>query len=343
MWLDDAPKVAVFENVDRHRFETAILPVQRPAILKGAARHWPAVAEAAKGPDAICDYFKARANDRKVMLLSARPEIDGRYSFSDDLRGFNHQQRQLPFATIADLLLRDREDDTAPCHYAGGVPVQQIMPDVAAENTLDLMPEDRPRMVSLWIGNRTRTAAHWDLPQNLACVVAGRRRFTLFPTDQIENLYITPLDLTLAGQPTSLVDFHAPDFAQFPKFRDAMRHAEVADLAPGDVLYVPSLYFHHVESLDSFGAMINFWWREGPAYLARTTPLTTLMHGLMTLRDLPHEERLRWRTLFDHYLFEPDPSVAHIPPHARGLFGAMTPEIERQLRAYVMQTLTDKR
>jgi len=343
MWLDDAPKVAVFENVDRRRFETAILPAQRPAILKGAARHWPAISEAAKGPDALCAYFTARANDRKVMLQSARPEIAGRYSFSDDLRGLNHQQRQLPFATIAELLLRDREDDAAPTHYAGGVPVQQVMPAVAAENRLDLMPDDKPRMVSLWIGNKTRTAAHWDLPQNLASVVAGKRRFTLFPIDQIANLYITPLDLTLAGQPTSLVDFYHPDFEQYPRFREAMNHAEVADLEPGDVLYVPSLWFHHVESLENFGAMINFWWREGPAYLGRSTPLTTLFHGLTTIRDLPDEERQRWRLLFDHYLFNPNASVAHIPPHARGLFGDMTAEVEKQIRAYVGQAVADRR
>jgi len=341
MWLDEAKKVQVFEGVDRQVFERDILPFQRPAILKGAARHWPAVAKAAEGAEVLCNYFSAHANEQKIVFLSAKPEIDGRYSFSDDLRSLNHQQRQLPFSVIAGLLLRDRDDDSAPTHYAGGVPVQHIMPGVLAENTLDLMPPDKPRQISLWIGNKTRTAAHWDLPQNLACVVAGKRRFTLFPIDQIDNLYITPLDLTLAGQPTSLVDFYKPDFDAFPKFADAIPHAEVADLDPGDVLYLPSLWFHHVESLENFGAMINFWWREGPAYLNRSTPLTTLMHGLLTLRDLPLEERLRWRTLFDHYLFQPEgEAVAHIPVHARGLFGAMTPEIEKQLKAYVAQTLS---
>ncbi|MFT4073920.1 MAG: cupin-like domain-containing protein [Asticcacaulis sp.] len=340
MWLDDARKVQTFEAVDRQVFEHDILPLQRPAILCGAARHWPAVAVAAKGPEALCDYFKAYANDQKVMLQSARPEIAGRYSFSDDLRGLNHQQRQLPFATIADLILRDRDDVSSPTHYAGGVPVQHIMPGVLADNSLDLMPPEKPKQISLWIGNRTRTAAHWDLPQNLACVIAGKRRFTLFPIDQIDNLYITPLDLTLAGQPTSLVDFYNPDFDAFPKFHEAMPHAEVADLEPGDVLYLPSLWFHHVESLENFGAMINFWWREGPASLYRHTPLTTLMHGLLTLRDLPLEERLRWRTLFDHYLFQPDgEAMAHIPDHARGLFGALTTENEQRLKAYLAQTL----
>jgi len=344
MWLDDAQKVVVFDGVDRRRFEDEIVPRHRPALLKGAAAHWPAVARAKQSPEALCAYFQSFANDRRVMFQSAKPEIAGRYSFSDDLKGFNHTQRQLAFAEIAALLLRDKDNDAAPTHYAGGIPVTAVMPGVAADNPMPLLPDNKARTVSLWIGNRTRTAAHWDLPQNLACVIAGRRRFTLFPIDQIDNLYITPLDLTIAGQPTSLVDFYNPDFDAFPKFRHAMPHAEVAEMEPGDVLYLPSLWFHHVESMDTFGAMINFWWRDGPAHITGSTPLLTLIHGLLTLRDMPYDERMRWRILFDHYLFAPegDDPLAHIPDHAKGMFGAMTPDIHRQIRAYLGQTLGGK-
>lgn len=344
MWLDEARKVPVFEGVDRRRFEDEIGPAQQPAVLRGAVRDWPAVAAANRSPQALCDYLKSYANDRKVLFLSAKPEIAGRYSFSDDLKGFNHTQRQMPFAELAALLLRDADDPSAPTHYAGGVPVASIMPGVADDNPMTLLPPDKDRMISLWIGNRTRTAAHWDLPQNLACVIAGRRRFTLFPIAQIDNLYITPLDLTLAGQPTSLVDFHAPDFTLYPKFQDAMPHAMVADLEPGDVLYLPSLWFHHVEALDTFGAMMNFWWRDGAAHLTQTTPLLTLIHGLLTLRDMPYAERMRWRTLFDHYLFAPDghDALAHIPADVQGMFGEMTPDIHQQIRSHLIKTLGGK-
>jgi len=342
MWLDEARKVEVFEGVDRQGFEQDIQPRERPAILRGAVRHWPAVAKAAEGPQALADYLKGHATGQKLAFQSIRPEQQGRFSFADDLRGLNHQQRQLAFADLINLILRDMNDPEAPTHYAGGVPMQVFMPGAARENPLGLIDPALSRHVMLWIGNRTRTAAHWDLPQNLACVVAGRRRFTLFPMEQIGNLYITPLDLTLAGQPTSLVDFYDPDLERFPRFADAMPHAEVADLEPGDVLYLPSLWFHHVESLDPFGAMINVWWREGPNYLTQTTPLLTLMHGLMTLRDLPRAERLRWRVLFDQYLFQPDEdgaALAHIPEHAHGLFGKMTPDNERALKAHLIKTL----
>ncbi len=331
MWIDDARKVPVFDTIDRARFEAD--------ILRGAVRNWPVVALGRQSPEALCDYFKQRASDRKLLLQSAPPEIAGRYSFSDDLKGLNHQQRQLPFAAVSDLILRDRGIIGAPCHYAGGIPVDHVMPAVLSENMNTLVDPSRYRQISLWIGNRTRTAAHWDLPQNMACVVAGRRRFTLFPIEQVGNLYITPLDMTLAGQPTSLVDFHNPDFDKYPRFREAMANAEVADLEPGDVLYMPSLWFHHVESLENFGAMINFWWRDGPGYM--NTPLLTLLHGLLTIRDMPLPERMRWRTLFDHYIFQPEgEALAHIPEPARGLFRTMNADIEKELKSYLIQTLS---
>ena len=63
-------------------------------------------------------------------------------------------------------------------------------------------------------GNRSRAPAHQDLPDNLACVAAGRRRFLLFPPNQLRNLYIGPLARHPAGQPVSLVGPLAPDLAR---------------------------------------------------------------------------------------------------------------------------------
>jgi len=87
---------------------------------------------------------------------------------------------------------------------------------------------------SIWLGNRTCIAPHFDNTENLACVVGGRRRFTMFPPEQIRNLYVGPLDLTPAGQPISLVDVRNPDLSRFPRFAEALAAAEVAELAPGD-------------------------------------------------------------------------------------------------------------
>ena len=86
----------------------------------------------------------------------------------------------------------------------------------------------------IWLGNRITTPTHVDEWNNIGCVVAGRRRFTLFPPEQIANLYIGPLDFAPTGAPMSLVSLRDPDFARYPKFREALAAAQSAELAPGD-------------------------------------------------------------------------------------------------------------
>ena len=258
----------------------------------------------------------------------------GRFTYAGDMAGFNFERRQCSFAELMALL--DAAGDRPV--YAGAVRIPDVLPALPDEAPMPLLPPDMERLTALWIGNGSRTLAHWDLPQNLACVIAGRRRFVLLPPDQLPNLYVGPIDVTLAGQPASLVDFAKPDLARFPRFGDAMAAALVADLDPGDVLYIPSLWWHHVETPPPFGAQINFWWRD--AALHMVTPLQTLLHAQLTIRDLPPAERAAWRVHFDHYIFQTngDP-VAHLPPAARGVLGSLTPELIERLRRLLRRGL----
>ncbi len=338
MW-ESAARVPVFENVDRRMFENDIVPRHRPAVLKGHARNWRATRIAAQAPSALCDYLNGFSQPTQVQAWYGTAAMDGRFFYSDDIIGRNFETRLLPLRQLlADILANSADDRGDQPIYAGAVNLPQHMPGLIADLPMDLFDPAEERLTSLWIGTRARTAAHWDLPQNLACVIAGRRRFTLFPIEQIDNLYIGPIDNKLAGQPISLVDFAQPDFARFPKFREAIAHAQIAELEPGDALYMPSLCVHHVESLDAFGAMINFWWRAGPTHLA--TPLFTLFHAFLTLREMPADERRSWRVLFDHYIFEAR-THDHIPANARGMLGELTPEVRRGIKEFVAHSVVE--
>ena len=115
----------------------------------------------------------------------------------------------------------------------------------------------------IWIGNRIRVAPHYDVKENVAVCVAGRRRFTLFPPGQIANLYPGPLEQTPAGTPVSMVDQHAPDLERYPRYAEAWTTAQQATLEPGDAIYIPYCWWHGVESLEPVSILVNYWWNEG--------------------------------------------------------------------------------
>jgi len=218
----------------------------------------------------------------------------------------------------------------------GSTTLTAALPGFHEQNNVDLGP--RKPLISIWLGNRSRIAAHNDLPDNLACVAAGHRRFTLFPPEQLANLYIGPLDFNPAGQPISLVDFANPDYSRYPRFAEAEKAARVAELGPGDAIFIPSMWWHHIESLDSLNVLINYWWRQSPAYM--DSPISALMLAIMSVRELPPAQRAAWKNLFNHYVFDADASTpAHIPEEARRLLGTLSDDMVRDVRARLLSRL----
>jgi hypothetical protein len=331
--------IAEHEGVDRERFERVIVPAGEPAVLRGLVSDWPIVGAARHGAEPLAELLRGAAADEPFEAWFGGPEIGGRFGYNDDFSGFNHERRLATVDQLLDLLLRQRGHERPYSMYAGGIPIRRHLPGLLPALTVPILDDSKATLISLWLGNRTRTAAHWDLPQNLACVIAGRRRFTLFPTEQLPNLYVGPLDFTLAGQPISLVDVDQPDLEKHPRSAQALQAAQQAELGPGDAIYIPSLWWHAVASLDEVGAMINFWWRDAEPPLL--TPLNALYHAVITMKNLPPEELRRWRVLFDHYIFGDDGDPAgHLPEPARGILGRRTPELVARVKKLLIDALS---
>jgi len=314
----------------------ALLASTRPLVLRGLVAHWPFVRAALASHDAADAYLRRFYRDATVTAMLGAPEIEGRFFYNEDLTRFNVAPVRARLDAVLGELRGHRHDEQPPAIYVGSTTIDTCLPGFRQENDIDLGARDA--LASIWIGNRTRIAAHYDLPDNLACVAAGRRRFTLFPPEQGENLYVGPLDFTPAGQPISLVDFDKPDVARFPKFAEAMRHAQVAELAPGDALFIPSMWWHHIEAQGRFNVLVNYWWRQSPDSM--DTPINALMHALMSVRDLPPAQRRAWQELFRRYVFEADDeTAAHIPPAARGVLAPLDDAAIRALRAQLLQRM----
>ncbi len=314
-----------------------VLTSTEPVLLRGLVRHWPIMQAALKSDMDFCDYLRRFGNATRVGLWRGEPEIEGRFFYNDDFSGFNYQREIGVFGGLLDELLANVDEPKPPALYLGSTELDGSFPGLRQDNPLAALEPFDP-LVSLWLGNRTRVSAHFDVPDNLACVVAGRRRFTLFPPEQMANLYIGPLDHTPAGQAISLVDVKHPDLARFPRFAQALEQAQIVELEPGDAIFIPSLWWHAVESLDPISALVNFWWRQSPAFM--DTPQNTLMLAVMTLRDLPPAQREGWKRLFDHYVFAADEHAAeHIPLKARGMLAPITEDVTRRLRTFLLNRL----
>jgi hypothetical protein len=318
-----------------------LIEAQKPAILKGVAADWPLVRQGARSAADAIAYLTSFDGGRPVVGYTGSPEIGGRFFYNDDLTGLNFEAKRVPLPEFLGCIAEHLADEDAPSFYIGSTDLDIYLPGLREQNHLSLddpMFIANPPLVSIWVGNRTIATAHFDQSNNLACCMVGRRRFTLFPPSQIGNLYPGPLEPTPGGQVVSMVDFRAPDFDRFPRFRDALDAAEVAELEPGDVLFYPAMWWHHVEALDPFNAMINYWWNQSPAFM--DTPMTTLLHAILSLRDRPEQEKAAWRELFEYYVFGPaDRAGEHLPEHARGHLGPLDEMKARRLRAELLARL----
>jgi hypothetical protein len=325
---------------DRIPFD-ALIEAQQPCILKGVARDWPLVRRGLDSPEAAIAYLKSFYGGKPVVFYRGPYEIGGRFFYNDDLTALNFESGRIPLDEFLDGVAAHFEDERPPSFYIGSTDVDAWLPGLRDGNDLVLghdMFARNPPLVGIWIGNRTMAAAHYDMSNNMACNMVGRRRFTLFPPDQVHNLYPGPLEPTPGGQVVSMVDPRAPDFDLYPRYAEARAAAQVAELEPGDVLFYPALWWHQVEALDGFNVMINYWWNMSPAYM--DSPQNTLLHALLSLRDRPEPEKQAWRQLFDHYVFgPPERAGAHLPEHARGNLGPLDEIKARRLRAWLINRL----
>ncbi len=328
--------IAEWHNVDKTTFEDIIAPRYQPAVLRGFIRDWPAVAAGTTSPQAIAGYLRGFDVGSQVESFVGAPDINGRFFYTPDLKQLNFRRTRDPFDFALDRLLAALEHPNPPALYMGSTSLAACMPAFLQHNRNPVLES---RIIpNIWIGNRSTIAPHFDMSDNIACVVAGRRRFTLFPPEQVANLYVGPIDFTPAGQPASMVNLAAPDLEKYPLFSDALAAAQVATLEPGDAIYIPTMWWHNVEALDKFNVLVNYWW--DPSYALQGSPFECLVHALLTIRSIPAERREAWRAMFNHYIFDADEHThAHLPPESRRALGKLTPELAHYLNGFLINSM----
>ncbi|KAI0213705.1 Hypoxia-inducible factor 1-alpha inhibitor [Lamellibrachia satsuma] len=107
------------------------------------------------------------------------------------------------------------------------------------------------------------TSAHYDYDENIFQQIFGYKRFIFFHPDHYGHMYPHPIHHSKDRQ--TQANFDHPDFERFPKLRKL--EGIEAVLGPGDLLYVPSLWWHMVET-SSDGPSFSMAFRHLPKRLA---------------------------------------------------------------------------
>lgn len=304
-----------------------------PVVARGLAASLPVVEASKRGDEHLLAYLAGFARRCAVQAFHAPQQVDGKFGYGHDFRSFNFQKIQTTFDAFVDGLARN---DSPPGAIAvQGVRSLEAAPGFEDANSLPHVPSGGE--YRLWLGTRAVVATHSDPAPNIAYVACGKRKFTLFAPEEIGNLYMGPFDPVPNGTQISLADPLSPDFDRFPRLEGALQRSLHAELEPGDAIFIPTGWYHHVEARSAINLLVNYWWQQP---VGAASPWDALMHGFMALRPLSPADRRVWRAMFAHYIFEDngDPG-AHLPTESQGIIGTASPAMLAAMRKALVRSL----
>ena len=114
---------------------------------------------------------------------------------------------------------------------------------------------------SIWMAPpKHHTSNHHDASDNFIVHLLGIKRWTLFPPVDSKFMYRQCIQKGLCKARIKHPDTPATEEAK--NIVENLANKVLVDIKPGDVLYLPNGWFHHVEAVDGTTTLIaNFWTR----------------------------------------------------------------------------------
>lgn len=232
--------IPVFEQVDPLLFKEEFYEEQKPVVIKGLAKEWPAYHKW------NWTYFKELVGHTRVGLYNnIKSDAYTPINTADDYKTFGEYIDTISRGPAAWRIFLFNIFDHAP----------QLVKDFTWPE--HLMKGFVKKYPMLFVGGATSiTHMHFDIDLShiLHTQFAGRKRVLLFPYGEQHKLYRKPFEvLSLADFSNYYSDKSKIDYKLFPALKRA-RGYEVT-LEHGDTLFMPAGYWHHMEYLDSGFAM----------------------------------------------------------------------------------------
>jgi hypothetical protein len=255
--------------LDREAFQQRFERQCEPVIIENGAREWPAFTR--WNPE----YFVDRVGTVPVRVKKSTTSLHP--DFTQDVP---ISYIRCSVGEYLDRILRGDPAERAR-YYLSGDEVRLIhrgeidptfAPLLADCPPLPHVPQSRLETMSLWVSAQGILAwLHYDGNgcHNLNVQVRGSKEVLLFHPNELPRLYPQTSDERPDMLSFSKVNVANPDFAAYPRFRDA--RAVRGTIGEGDVLFIPAFWFHSVRHLGEWNVNVNFWWRPSEIPLTRTS------------------------------------------------------------------------
>lgn len=216
----------------REEFLDQYYALNRPVVIENAMADWPATTKWTAA------YLKQRFGERKVEVQANR-DTDQNYELNSD-----KLKQEMSFGEFVDITETANQTNnyyiTANNSGKNKEALRELWDDIVMFP--DYLRDDPGNRGFFWFGPAgTVTPLHHDLTNNFMAQVRGRKHVRLIAPCELPCLYNH-------RHCYSQVDLDRVDFDRFPEFRNA----QVIDciIGPGDLLFLPVGWWHHVRGLD---------------------------------------------------------------------------------------------
>ncbi|CAH9051459.1 unnamed protein product [Cuscuta epithymum] len=291
MVVEESLRIQTFNQVpSAEEFAFHIEPKNVPAVFEGCIRNWEAFFKWNPYNGGLA-YLQQHVGSSVVQVMMSRsPPV-----FYGDIR--SHERVPIPYSTFIaycmDHLENKEDGKDNPCqseenrlklsdidqtdscanevqqYYLAQVPILNAENDDAAQlkclsediHTPEFLQTKSMFSINLWMNSaKTRSSTHYDIYNNLLCVVSGCKQVSLWPPSASPFLY--PLPLYGEASNHSAIMLGSPDLSLYPRAKYLEEHSQIVVLQAGDALFIPEGWYHQVDSEDlTIG--VNFWWQSG--------------------------------------------------------------------------------